>query len=113
MEDVKICCVLKIVVCIVEARIELVKIANVERFAGIDAKPPVPNPDTVEARVVLRNDVETRFKRFGEETKSAKLGVEIYPDLEIPVVVDCRVVSRNVVDTRFNKLGVETNPKRF
>ena len=77
MEDVKICCVLKIVVCIVEARIELVKRAKVERFAGIVAKPPVPNPATVDARALFKKVVETKFKRLGEETKSAKLGVEI------------------------------------
>ena len=47
MEDVKICCVLRIVVVVVEARIELVKRENVEITLGRAVR-PVPRPATVE-----------------------------------------------------------------
>jgi hypothetical protein len=60
--------------------------------------PKVARPATVDCNRVSKNDVLTRFKRLGVETKLRRLGVETK-------------FKRLGVEIRFKRLGVETKPR--
>jgi hypothetical protein len=60
----------------------------------------------VEAILLSKNEVDTKFKRLGVETKFKRLGVETkFKRLGVETKF-----KRLGVETKFKRLGVETNP---
>ena len=61
----------------------------------------------MDTKALLRNEVETKFSKLGDETTPAIL--DRYPAEPKPTTVDTRELLKKEVETKLSKLGVEIN----